>query len=116
MSDKQKLINRLEEDLLASRGGDSSLGGGSSRSTIKQLSGLGLALSPKDGDDGAADSDADGQGGQDSSMLRVLCSQRDRCAALKFVDSIVSFLAAPLICVTTQQVSTEGSRPGGGAR
>ena len=88
MSDKQKLINRLEEDLLASRGGDMSLGGGSSRATIKQLSGLGLALSPKDGEDGAGDSDADVQGGQDSSMLRVLCSQRDRCVALGKANSI----------------------------
>ncbi|KAG1675885.1 hypothetical protein FOA52_001542 [Chlamydomonas sp. UWO 241] len=64
---QQALIDRLEEDLLASRG--SAGAAGVAGAPGKQLSGLLEDGGGSGGDDGGA-------GGE--SMLRVLCSQRDR--------------------------------------
>lgn len=67
----QELIDRLEEDLVASRGsrGVSHAPGGTPSATGEHLSGL-LA-------DGGGEGGEDADSG-DASMLRVLCSQRDR--------------------------------------
>lgn len=72
-SKQQQLIDKLEEDLVASRGSTGASRGGKAGAPGARLSGLVGGDSVGEGLD-----DAEGGSGQDSSVLRVLCSQRDR--------------------------------------
>ena len=76
LAERQILIDRLEEDLMASRSGRvSSHGGALSKPSASKLSGLVGGGAAHGAEGGGEDGD---EAKQDSSMLRVLCSQRDR--------------------------------------
>ena len=107
VSEQQRLIDRLEEDLMASRSGRGSHGGaaaaggggkgaagsGPSSSKLSGLLGGARASSTAAGGDGGDEDSHE----QDSSMLRVLCSQRDRCGLCVVWRSLFSYAGVVIV-------------------